>query len=204
MLARPSGGLVYHWRALRHGHKWRPFREQIADWLQNWPPRSKQLLLIGPSAGYTLPTEWLAKFEQVVAYDLDPLAPALFRWQHAKVPIRFEKQDMFWHQGNLSLRSLQKALRDHPDAAMLFSNVLGQVLLEGQASESQWYSFLKDLRRQLQGREWASYHDLFSTKDGEIIDHMTQGAWSDGLDKREFSWQLTAASQHQIQGLKAP
>lgn len=204
MFFRPSGGVLYHLRAWRSQSAWQPFREQIKAWLEAWSPPTNELILVGPSAGYTLPTDWLKNFDQITAYDLDPLAPALFRLQHPKIKITFQRQDMFWRRGQLSLDPLKAALRIHPKAAVLFVNVLGQVLVERKAQESDWQEFLAGLRRELGSRSWASYHDRYSSSGTEVIDHLTGGRWSEGLKKNEFRWQLTAQRSHQIEGLQAP
>jgi len=109
---------------------------------------------------------------------------------------------MCWDQGRLSLSPLRRALKDHPGAAVLFVNVLGQVLLEGSATEEEWQKFLQDLRKELSSRPWASYHDRLSASGSEVIDHLTGGPWSVGLAKSEFRWQLTEKRWHQIEGLQ--
>ena len=51
-LFTPSGGLVYHLRALRYGATlWRPFREVIGEWLVHHLPPDDELVLVGPSGG---------------------------------------------------------------------------------------------------------------------------------------------------------
>ncbi|MEY4663053.1 MAG: hypothetical protein RLZZ239_1526, partial [Pseudomonadota bacterium] len=43
-----------------------------------------QLVLMGASAGWMLPTLWLQQFEEIHAWDIDPLAAPLFKWRHAR------------------------------------------------------------------------------------------------------------------------
>ena len=74
-LLAPSGGLVYHLRALRHRHGlWAPFQRVVADWLAGWQPGRRELVIVGPSAGYALPAGFLRRFERVTALEPDPLA----------------------------------------------------------------------------------------------------------------------------------
>lgn len=200
-LFRPSGGLRYHLRSRRYAGLWGPFQSEIAKWLNDWEPDYSHLLLLGPSAAYTLPTAWLKKFTRIDAYDLDPLAPWIFRFNHPGVSVQFHRKNLFWQDGVLSTGALTEILREHPKASILFSNILGQVLLEGHASEREWSDFLLRLRHRLQYRSWASYHDLFTHEDGAVIDHLMRGEWSQGLESRQFVWQLTPDSRHIIEGV---
>ena len=199
---RPSGGLIYHWRAWRHRARWREFRDEVAAWLEEWPRTSDELLLIGPSAGYTLPTAWLRQFRVIHAFDLDPMAPFFFRRQHPGVNVKFHREDVFWDGEEFNTERLRPLLRAHPDAMILLSNVLGQLLLEHVVPDRAWDGFLRDLRSSLIGRDWASYHDLYTHEDGEVIDHLTGGEWKDGLDTRQFRWELSDKSMHLIEGVR--
>lgn len=149
-----SGGLVYHWRAVRYGGDWAPFRQVVAHWLDRWSPRAQQLVLIGPSAGWTLPLPWLGRFRECVVLDPDPLARALLRLRSAR-PITVGVVDaLTTDDGPGELAAA------YPDAAFLFANVLGQVLPEDDVAAERR---LDALETALSGREWASYHDLAST-----------------------------------------
>lgn len=76
----PSGGLTYHLRALRWRRRlWTPFRAQVAAWLAAWQPPCSELLLLGPSAGYTLDPAFLSRFAAIHAVEPDPLAHWLLR-----------------------------------------------------------------------------------------------------------------------------
>ncbi len=198
MILRPSGGLYYHWRALRHRHLWRPFQTALEGWLANWPCPKNELVLLGPSAGYTLPTAWLRGFSKITAYDLDPLASRLFNWRHSPLEVNFVRRNLFWENRRLSLMPLKSVALSHPDAVFLFCNVLGQVLLEGQASEEEWREYLFELRRLLRDRYWASYHDEFSTHGNTRIDHLTNGEWCAGLPIERFHWQLDKKRRHEV------
>jgi hypothetical protein len=201
VIFRPSGGVLYHWRAWRSRARWSGFTRELEDWLASWPVSAGELILIGPSGGYTLPGAWLRRFETIHAYDIDPLAAPLFRRRHPGVNVHFHRADLFWREGRLSHVPLKAALGNHPRAAVLLSNVLGQLLLEGRAEEGEWREFLRRLRHELEGRNWASYHDTFTHERGEIIDHLMDGDWKKGLAAREFRWPLTPRSLHVIEGL---
>lgn len=149
----PSGGLAYHWRALRHRDRlWRPFRRTVAGWLADWAPPCRRLVLIGPSAGHTLPVGWLGGFAEVEAYEPDPLA----RWwlaRRARHPaLRFSPLDVL--ATDPPLAPLAKPDRQ---TAILFCNVLGQCPPPG---GGRWH---RHLASALAGRHWASFHDLVST-----------------------------------------
>ena len=151
-LLDPSGGLVYHLRALRHRHgRWAPFHRVLAGWLAGWQPGRRELVIVGPSAGYGLPTGFLARFGRVTALEPDPLA----RWLLARRPdagrLGFDRLDCL--AGTDGLARLAAA---HPQAAILFSNVLGQLPAPG----GDWRPLLA---RHLAGHAWASYHDVIST-----------------------------------------
>lgn len=196
---RPSGGLVFHWRALIGGWRWRTFRRDVAQWLDIWDCPTEELVIIGPSGGHTLPKKWLHKFGRIIGYDLDPLAKFFFQLRHRHPNVEFIERDMFWRDGRLSLTPLKQVLEDHPKASILFCNVLGQVLLERYADEGDWYQFLKELRQLLNGRSWASYHDMYSNEKGyEEIDHLTNGPWLDGLIQLNFEWPLSRSAQYSI------
>jgi len=154
-----TGGLNWHIHALRSLPRWLPTRERIAQFLADIEPTQSHLLLIGPSAGWMLPTPWLTRFKQIDVYDIDPLVPLLFGLRHGKVlrehsvALRFHRQD--------AIAGLPKILREHPTACVWFDNVLGQVkvrLGDEEIAERQ----LAHLKHLLQGRAWGSLHDVYS------------------------------------------
>lgn len=152
-LLHPSGGLVYHLRALRHRHGlWAGFHRAVGGWLNDWEPGRRQLVLVGPNAGHALPAGLLGRFDEVVALEPDPLA----RWWLARRPdarrLRFVARDCLARPDGLA--GLASAF---PDAAVLFSNVLGQLPAPG----GSWSGLL---RRHLARQPWASYHDVASTE----------------------------------------
>jgi hypothetical protein len=198
---RPSGGLYYHGKAFLNARRWDPFREQVNGWLETWPcPKERGLLLIGPSAGYSLPTDWIRSFTSIDAFDRDPLARVMFHFRH-QVPARFHRVNLFWRKRKLSLEPIKEILTLHPRANILFCNVLGQVLKEGRATEEEWLEFLKQLRLLLRGRSWASYHDVLSVSGNQGVDHMTAGDWINGLRPHDMNWQITRQRLHKIHGV---
>jgi hypothetical protein len=152
-LVSESGGLVYHLRQLRFGRRWVPFREVVHGWLERWNPSAEQLVVVGPSAGWTLPLPWLRRFRRLVALEPDPLARQLLAWR-LRSRCEFVALDVLGDGGPAALRDA------FPRAAVLFANVLGQVLPDDDDAATRR---LDDLQRALCDREWASFHDLAST-----------------------------------------
>lgn len=174
----PSGGLSYHYLALRFSRTlWRPFRGDVARWLAEWAPRSRELVIFGSSAGYSLPAGFLARFERVIIVEPDPLARLLLRRRFPRA--RFEFSSRFSggrdllapipesEPGSTAKKAVEKLktfLGEYPNAAVLFANVIGQLPLEfPHLSDELFASHLVAIRAAVQGRPWASYHDLLST-----------------------------------------
>lgn len=177
-----SGGLLWHWRALRARHTlWRPFRKNLAQWLDAWHPASSRLLLVGPSAGWTLPESLLTRFEEVVVLEPDPLARFLLKHRFPGAKLVFSRLDLFAPGGLEALRRL------FPAHALLFCNVLGQL-----SPESGAQAWCETLRRSLADDCWASWHDLASSERppdrcdrlcwpaGSSFEEVLAGAWSGG------------------------
>jgi hypothetical protein len=155
----PSGGLIWHGRALRYRRLWTPFLQTIDHWLAQWQPPTSALLLLGASAGWSLPSRFLCRFRQIHAIDLDPLAPRLFRFNHAQA-LTSSGTECTWSHGNF-FNNTADVLKTYPDHAILFSNVLGQHALQINHIEQAERDFAS-LTHLLQGRSWASYHDRIS------------------------------------------
>lgn len=145
-----GGGLRYHWRAWRHLTLWRPYREQLATWLAAWQPRESQLVIIGPSAGHTLNAAFLARFARIEVLEPDPVARALLRRRFPATHFSRGRLDCFADADGPAWLA-----RLYPHAAFLFANVIGQYL-PGEA----WAAALLTA---LQGRSWASSHDLLAS-----------------------------------------
>lgn len=168
----PSGGLAWHWRAWQQRKAWAPTRAAIADWLLSCQPRSQQLLLLGPSAGWMLPSDWLCQFESVTAVDIDPWAPRLFALRHGRqlraagVKWRYDTRD--------ALADLPTLLAEQPQACVFFDNLLGQMRfhagkLASLADITAVEAKLQALVGLLTGREWGSLHDLLSGRVGKVL-----------------------------------
>ncbi|THF61944.1 hypothetical protein E6C76_20025 [Pseudothauera nasutitermitis] len=149
----PSGGLGYHLRAWRFRHTlWAPFVAAARAWQRAWTPPADELVIVGPSAGYTLDADFLARFGTVHALEPDPLA----RWLLAR---RFPA--VRWCVGTLDCladaHGPAALAADWPRAAVLFSNVLGQAL-----EPSLLPAWRQAAGEALRAHHWASYHDALS------------------------------------------
>jgi hypothetical protein len=149
-----SGGLVYHWRALCYRRRlWRPLIALVARWLSNWQPSQDELVIIGPSGGYTLDTAFLQRFKRIVILEPDPLARWILRRRFPAIHFAEANLDCF-----ATLEGPALLAHSFPDAAFLFSNVIGQ-MLERSGGED-WSDALLEA---MQHRSWASYHDVMAT-----------------------------------------
>ncbi|WP_374403938.1 hypothetical protein [Niveibacterium sp.] len=152
-LLHASGGLRWHLSALRHRHgAWQPFMACLANWLAGWQPERDRLLLVGPSAGWTLPTAFPQRFREVRVLEPDPLARLTLAQRFVDSAPRFDTLDAF-APGGLA------TLRDHyADHAVLFCNVLGQL-----APDDDSAAWCAELRATLAPLAWASWHDIASS-----------------------------------------
>jgi len=174
-LLSPSGGLIYHLRALRYGGgAWQPFRDHVAAWLrERLPPSGEELVLVGPSAGHCLPIEQLVAFRRLVLLDPDPLARVLLirklRRLRADVEIRVEPRDLLIEPLLRGGTGLDSWLASRPNSAVLFCNVLGQLHfgLEEREHAAFCEAFRLRVYAQLDQRPWASFHDRWSL-DGPV------------------------------------
>ena len=166
----PTGGLFYHLAALRYRKShWRPFLSRVDEWLTSWNPREKTLVVFGPSAGWTLPKSFLARFDRIVAVEPDPLARFLFArriGRSARIEFCSRTDLLPWLRADVSGEPLAEFLRETGPAAVLFSNLLGQVplLLAPETFEARKKKASESFARALAGRNWASYHDLVSSE----------------------------------------
>jgi hypothetical protein len=164
----PAGGLRYHVRGFRLSETlWAPFRFALAEWLYGWEPPEKKLVVVGPSAGWCVQPFFFERFEEVLCLEPDPVAHFLFRRRLAKAPLdarprlRFDTEDRLLAGPD----ALARLLDAEGDAAVLFSNVLGQVrVLLGATTDDD--ARLDGVRRTVanatRGRSWASFHDRVS------------------------------------------
>lgn len=164
-LVTPSGGLVYHLRAWRYaGTLWAPFRASLADWLSRSLPRSRELILVGPSAGHCLPLERWRSIPKVLVLEPDPVARWLLSRRLAPSQVEGEPRDLLVEPLLRQQSGLQPLLERWPQAPVLFCNVLGQ--LHFRLSEEQHARFQRAFRERvvplLSTRCWASFHDRWS------------------------------------------
>lgn len=172
----------------------------------------EKILIVGPSAGYSLPAQWLARFSRIDILEPDPLARGLLRR-------RFP--NLVFHAGNLDCFSREdgpERLRQaYPDSAVLFSNVIGQMADQNQAWKGNLVAAMRDT-------SWASYHDLISTSRapdrqdpitlpagtgfGQILAHFWQGGELELHDHETFglvtaetayaTWSITPRQHHLV------
>ncbi len=239
----PGGGLTYHFRALRHRQRlWQPFRSAIGAWLAEWQPNERHLVVVGPSAGYTLPLEWLLSFERLTLMDPDPLACWMLRRRltHAaalqphlrrRAPEwTFVEEDHLLSEPDRLLRYLES----NGPAAILFSNVLGQLGHLRTPRAASTLGIKGAIRETLFSRSWASYHDRVSgalaptlpagglclrrrLDDAELrdlyrhtshpltlLDHDTDELFPENARHTYFSWQLIPGYYHLIEAVCDP
>lgn len=177
-----TGGLRYHLIALsRQGTHWQSFRRRIADWLAKWNPQEPTLIIFGASGGYTLPLEFLKRFEKIVVVEPDPIAKLIFirRFRGIKnIAWIHDPKILPWFAASPGDgTALVKLLKRHQPSAVLFANLLGQVpLLTKDLSSAQVSAARNTLKSALKKVNWASYHDLYSSRDSSIVEWMTNSA----------------------------
>lgn len=154
-----TGGWHWHWRAWRSQERWAPAATQISDWLLAQTMPRKKLVLMGASAGWMLPTPWLSQFEEVHAWDIDPLAAPLFRWRHGPA-LKKSGTCLHLHTGD-GFTALQACMQERPEAFYWFDNVLGQLRFTGQDVPSVEQQ-LRRIQQQMRAVAWGSVHDRMS------------------------------------------
>lgn len=211
----------WHARALRYWRLHQPFRREIGVFLDNWRPDSTHLLLVGPSAGWFLPSSFLQRFSRLTAIELDRSAPFFFAVRHGSVRRRLGSS-IEWILDDF-VEQLPRVLQRDTDAAVLFCNVLGQLGLERADYEHQ----LAALRHRIGARPWASFHDRYSSRldpaslsvvdafdsstslDGERLQRMGfSGEWTDHgtgdvlpplTTRRYIPWMITPERIHWVE-----
>lgn len=203
LIKNPAGGYVYHLRAYHHLKIWKPFQQELSRCLRNWSPKTKTIVLVGTSAGYTMDMDWLGQFDHVIGVEPDPLARWIFE-RRFKKSIHWDHEDYFLSGPSHSLFRLVEA---NAEAAFLFTNVLGQLgILLSERGELAVDNYLQDLRSFF--ASWdpsvplASYHDVFSqsSQNPEIVrDHLTESLFPKTFYKEILDWQLTPYESHKVQ-----
>jgi hypothetical protein len=229
-----SGGLGWHLRAWRYRHSlWANHLDQTHRFLADWssqslkPAQVGELIVVGASAGWSLPADWVRGFSSLVLIDPDPLAPWLFKRNHP-LPTG---QSRAWIRRDFQTE-LPGLLKARPQAAILFNNLLGQLRLMSKdldATEGQ----LEQIKTQLLGRHWASFHDRLSGdwthaqqsaaairaagtvsndelaksygRGGEWLDHLTSQVLLADTPRVIYPWRITPDRLHVVEaGWVAP
>ena len=154
-----TGGLSWHAQAYHARKRWQPTVQLIAQFLAQVQPKSEHLVLIGGSAGWMMPPDWLSRFKRIDAYDIDPLAPWLFDWRHGRT-LKMQGTEVQHHRQD-ALATLPDILKAHPQACLWFDNVLGQHRFRVRDA-ARVERELAQLKTTLTGRHWGSVHDLYS------------------------------------------
>lgn len=164
----PTGGAFYHKKAQQFAAHWTEYKVHVEAFLTQWDCGTDTLLLIGPSGGYSLPSEFLNQFKTIHAFDIDPAAKNQFFIQHNCDHLTWHNKDAFGVEAQrISTQALAKILNQYPLASVLFCNVLGQLPLAAPRTFSSplaLKAFSAGLEKLLKGRSWASYHDIFSSQ----------------------------------------
>lgn len=183
----PTGGVLYHLRAIRSCEReWAPFREEISAWLRPWlqiaAREHGEILIVGPSAGYTLEPGLFKDFKRVIAIEPDPIARLLFAKRHGFTPdwLQIGKLDA-------DLKEWARVLELNPHAAILFSNVLGQLYLRHDFRRAWEEDAPLEWRQKFQSliasRAFASYHDRLSGPQGPRAERLNQlHSWTSNAD----------------------
>ncbi|MCB0355790.1 MAG: hypothetical protein KDD40_02225 [Bdellovibrionales bacterium] len=157
-IINPAGGIYYHINALRYKKMlWQPFINNLNLFLQDWPTTKEHLVIFGGSAGYCLTQPFLDRFNKITLVDPDPLAAKIFSY-------RFNKKISKSHKNYLDkdFIKIQQLKDDFTDAAILFSNILGQFPYLLNPQEEYKTTLKNSLFKIFKDREWASFHDLLS------------------------------------------
>lgn len=164
-LLSPTGGLVYHARALRYRDGlWAPFRAALADWLEHCLPPDEELILVGPSGGHCLPLTQLSRCRRLFALEPDALARRILQLRLAPARLQVEHRDLLLAPLLSGARGLDALLERRPQASVLFCNLLGQVQIDLPDEQQERFQsgFKRRLLPLLAGRRWASFHDRWS------------------------------------------
>ncbi len=163
----PAGGLRYHVRAWTSGSRWSAFRDSLAGWLAEFEPGTARAILVGPSAGHTLPDAFLRRFSSIIVLEPDPIAGFLLLRRLRALGVSelsLEAGDLLLSPLLGSGRGLAELLDADPDRALVFGNVLGQTsfLLGDGDFERFKAAFRERIAPRLEGRAWLSFHDRLS------------------------------------------
>jgi hypothetical protein len=194
-----TGGLNWHLHAFQSHKRWQPTVTHIGNFLMHCQPRYKHLLLMGCSAGWMMPTAWLSQFDQIDAYDIDPLAQRLFNWRHGRALRKSNTQTT--HHRQDAMAYLPEILAKHKQASIWFDNMLGQHRYRIR-DEKLVDKELRVLKTTLSGRDWGSVHDLLSGPTQQVA--RSQDARIHDVRQSVFPLDMDAAcTQSLVQSLQA-
>ncbi len=183
MLLHPSGGLLYHLRALRYRKPlWKPFSTQLEPWLSEAFRGCSELLVVGPSAGYCLSSRFLKQFNKIYFIEPDPIARLLFTGRSLKWPHGATAKSIASTHAILDPSPMRflKILDSMPRAGVLFSNILGQLSLYlddfDEASKRPWVLNPGAIETLLENRTWASFHDRLSGPGNVLLEEFVSEA----------------------------
>jgi hypothetical protein len=195
-----TGGLNWHLYAFQSHKRWQPTVAHIEHFLVQSQPLHAHLLSMGCSAGWMMPTAWLAQFDQIDAYDIDPLAQYLFNWRHGRA-LRHSHTRITHHRLDAMVH-LPEILAQHPHASIWFDNMLGQHRYRIR-DEAQVEKELRALKTTLTGRDWGSVHDVLSGPTQQEVMH-PQDARSQDVRQNIYPKAMdTAFNQFLVQSLQA-
>lgn len=221
-----SGGWVYHRKHALNFKRWRTFRTEVDQWLRSTVMHTSDtpLLLVGPSAGYSLSDGFLSSYSQIDAIELDPLSPYLWSLRHT-VKITT------WMDTNYFLLNdpFSRLRENYPHHLVLFSNLLGQLAYSHDFNAAIIDYWARDLSKL---KNWMSYHDLYSLHGDtktlskfasafqspltrqdvlalllpwraklEILDHRTQDFVPSPTTNKYFLWRIDKNSLHIVEGV---
>lgn len=221
--------LNYHYLSFRNKRKWAPFKKSLNEIYLEKIPHGKTLLILGGSACSILSPNFLNKFDQVLIYDKDPLAPVFFYLHHGfKIPHKYFLEDAFGFDGkSLNIKRTQEILNKHSPDFVLLSNVVGQlpVFYKKFFKTKSYKEWSQELVQELNRFSWLSFHDVFSFKNlkqevPEIIDILKEDSLDDIMVRYKvrqtvydhmtldqpwprpskcYRWEITPASIHYIE-----
>lgn len=190
----PSGGLFWHLHAWRHQAQWTATCADIAQWLGQMPPAkdaSSELVIVGASAGWMMPSAWLQSFASVTTFDLDRWAAPLFRLRHGAA-LRASNTALQCNTAD-ALTDLCAVLQAHPRALVLFDNVLGQLRFHT-PSVDEASRRIETITARMHGRRWGSVHDAFSGRTQGHIQGRTGSASAPAMQRSVQAPAATSAS----------
>ena len=227
-----SGGLTYHYTAMKYEKKlWQDFNNSISYWLEQWPFDKKEILLIAPSAGYSLNSSFLSQFDNIIYNDPDSIAFRIFKHKYKKSikSIQRDKTNYFNFNNNKEFE-FNKNLFDerYKNTPILICNFVGQIplLFNDKTWQPQFLNLLCD-------KKFATYFDLYSYKakrlqkkvicpvellspntflkklssyyklkdNTTIVDHLTKDLFPDNNEGQNFLWQIRPDYHHIIKGI---